>query len=81
MKPNTKSDLDHFLQLRLSNYTVAETDDALATVPQLVGFNRCRFIRYAVRYALNSIAEISQCEHLPEGCLENTASDIQEKPR
>jgi len=50
-----KTDLDHFLQLRLPKETVADIDDVIATAPQLGGFNRCRFIRYAVRYALESI--------------------------
>ena len=50
-----KTDLDHFLQLRLPKETVADIDDVIATAPQLGGFNRCRFIRYAVRYALDSI--------------------------
>jgi hypothetical protein len=50
-----KTDLDHFLQLRLPKETVADIDDVIATASQLGGFNRCRFIRYAVRYALDSI--------------------------
>ena len=50
-------DLNHFMQLRLSKHTVAEIDDAIAMVPQLCGFSRCRFIRTAVRYALASIEE------------------------
>jgi Arc/MetJ-type ribon-helix-helix transcriptional regulator len=54
--PNTR-DLNHFLQLRLSKHTVAEIDDAIAMVPQLCGYNRCHFIRKAVRYALASIEE------------------------
>jgi hypothetical protein len=54
--PLTKTDLEHFLQLRLPRAVVDEIDDAIATLPQLDGFNRCRFIRYCVRYALDSIA-------------------------
>lgn len=50
-------DLNHFMQLRLSKHTVADIDDAIAVVPQLCGYNRCRFIRTAVRYALASISE------------------------
>ena len=50
-------DLNHFMQLRLSKHTVADIDDAIAVVPQLCGYNRCRFIRTAVRYALASIEE------------------------
>ena len=50
-------DLNHFMQLRLSKHTVGEMDDAIAMVPQLCGFSRCRFIRTAVRYALASIEE------------------------
>jgi len=52
-----KTDLDHFLQLRLPKETVAEIDNAIATVPLLGSFNRCRFIRFAVGYALDSIAD------------------------
>ncbi len=52
-----KTDLDHALQLRLPKATVAEIDDAIATLDWLGGFNRCKFIRYAVGYALDSIAE------------------------
>jgi hypothetical protein len=59
--PN-KTDLDHALQLRLRKTTVAHIDDVLATVPQLCGFNRCRFIRAAVLYTLASIAEDGQLD-------------------
>jgi hypothetical protein len=54
--PTTKTNLDHFLQLRLSNDTVAGIDDAISATPQIAGFNRCKFIRYAVLYALASIS-------------------------
>jgi len=54
--PTTKTDLHHFLQLRLSKDTVAQIDDAISTTPQMAGFNRCKFIRYAVLYALASIS-------------------------
>ena len=50
-------DLNHFMQLRLSKYTVAEIDDVIATVPQLCGFSRCKFIRAAVSYTLAAIEE------------------------
>jgi hypothetical protein len=53
----TRSDLDHALQLRLSKSTVTDIDEVIAIVPQLCGFNRCRFIRAAVQYALASLAE------------------------
>lgn len=53
-------DLNHFMQLRLSKHTVAEIDDAIAMVPQLCGFSRCKFIRAAVLYALASIEEEAQ---------------------
>jgi len=36
---------------------VAEIDDVIAKVPQLCDFNRCKFIRAAVQYALDSLAE------------------------
>ena len=54
--PN-KTDFDHALQLRLPKPIVADIDDVIATIPQLCCFNRCRFIRNAVRYALDSIVE------------------------
>jgi hypothetical protein len=50
-------DLNHFLQLRLKKQTVAAIDDAIATVPQLCGFSRCKFIRASVSYTLASIEE------------------------
>ena len=53
----TNTDLDHRLQLRLPKNTVADIDDVIATIPQLCGYNRCRFIRCAVQYALASISE------------------------
>ncbi len=52
-----KTDLDHALQLRLPKATVADIDDAIATVSALDGFNRSKFIRCAVLYTLASIAE------------------------
>ena len=58
--PTSRTDLDHFLQLRLTKATVAEIDEAIATVVPLDGFNRCRFIRCALRYALDSIA--AECD-------------------
>jgi Arc/MetJ-type ribon-helix-helix transcriptional regulator len=53
-----KTDLDHALQLRLPKATVAEIDDAIATIHYLDGFNRSSFIRHAILYALDSIAEV-----------------------
>jgi len=53
----TNTDLDHALQLRLSKHTVAQIDEVIETVPHLNDFNRCRFIRAAIRYALYSLAE------------------------
>jgi hypothetical protein len=52
-----KTELDHALQLRIPKSTVADIDDAIATVPVLDGFNRSKFIRCAVLYTLASIAE------------------------
>jgi len=52
-----KTDLDHTLQLRLSKTIVAEIDDVIAKVPPLCDFNRCKFIRAAVQYALDSLVE------------------------
>jgi len=58
-----RTDLDHALQLRLSKNMVADIDEMIATVPQLCEFNRCKFIRAAVRYALDSLVEEG---YLPE---------------
>jgi hypothetical protein len=55
-----RTDLDHFLQLRLSKETVAEIDDLIATMPQFGGFSRCRLIRSAVRYVLDSFVGTGQ---------------------
>ncbi len=55
--PIPRTNLDHFLQLRLSKTTVAEIDHVIGTIPQLGDFNRCRLIRYAVQYVLESIAK------------------------
>jgi hypothetical protein len=52
-----RPDLDHALQLRLSKITVGEIDEAIAKVPQLGGFSRCKFIRASVLYALDSLEE------------------------
>jgi hypothetical protein len=69
--PN-KTDLDHALQLRLTKTTVADIDDVIATVPELCGFNRCRFIRAAVLYALASISEEAYpYQHEPGGHNQN----------
>ena len=51
-----KTDLDHFMQLRLSKATVGEIDGMIAKTPELAGFNRCRFVRYAVGFALASLS-------------------------
>ena len=59
-------DLNHFMQLRLSKHTVAEIDDAIAMVPQLCNFSRCKFIRAAVLYTLASIEEEAQPTRTPE---------------
>ncbi len=53
----TKTDLEHFMQLRLSNAAIAQIDAVIATLPELSGFNRCRFIRYAVGFVLASLVE------------------------
>ena len=50
-----KTDLDHYLQLRLSRETVTDIDGVIASAPELDRFNRCRFIRYAVNYVLTSV--------------------------
>jgi hypothetical protein len=68
----TTTDLDHRLQLRLPKTTVADIDDVIATVPQLCGYNRCRFIRAAVQYALASIVEeVSPNQNEPGGQKQN----------
>lgn len=57
-----KTDLEHFLQLRLSKEAVARIDYAIATHPALHGFSRCRFIRAAVRFAFASLANEHQTD-------------------
>ena len=60
------------MQLRLSKQTVAEIDDVIATVPQLCGFSRCKFIRAAVQYTLASISEeASPNQNEPGGQKQN----------
>lgn len=63
----TKTNLDHAMQLRLPKSTVADIDDVIATVPQLMGYNRCRFIRTALRYALDSIVEETRTTQMNHG--------------
>jgi hypothetical protein len=46
------------MQLRLKTQTVAEIDNAIATVPELYGFSRCKFIRACVQFALYQLEEI-----------------------
>lgn len=57
--PN-ETDLTHYMQLRLSPGTVAEIDQVIATVPELYGLDRSKFIRYATRYALYCVHEHQQ---------------------
>jgi hypothetical protein len=69
--PSNK-DLNHFLQLRLMKQTVAAIDDSIATVPQLCGFSRCKFIRAAVLYTLDSLSEeTSHDQNEPGGQNQN----------
>ena len=63
--PRSK-DLNHFMQLRLSKHVVAEIDDAIAMVPQLCGYSRCKFIRAAISYSLAAIEEEIQATRTPE---------------
>ena len=51
-----KTDLTHFLQLRVSKETIEHIDDVIAAMPDVAGLNRCRLIRYALQYALASIS-------------------------
>jgi hypothetical protein len=60
----SKTTLDHFLQLRLQKHIVNEIDEVIGTVPDLSGFNRCRFIRYAVAFALASITAEQGGDHV-----------------
>ena len=53
-------DLNHFMQLRISKQTVAEIDNAIATVPELCGFSRRKFIRASVQFALYQLEEIQK---------------------
>jgi hypothetical protein len=59
-----KLNLNHALQLRLPKLTIVDIDNAIATVPSLDGFNRSKFIRYAIWYALDSIAEVKEQEQV-----------------
>jgi hypothetical protein len=52
----TKSYSDHFLQLRIPKYSVADIDKVISAIAQLKGLSRCAFIRHAVCYALASIS-------------------------
>ena len=54
-KPPTKT--NHSVRLLASRNMVADIDYVIATVPQLCGFTRSKFIRAAVRYALDCLAE------------------------
>ncbi len=51
-----KSDLDHFLQLRIPKTTMATIDHMISTHSELAALNRCSFIRKAVGFALASIS-------------------------
>ena len=53
----SKTDLDHFLELRLSKNTITDIDEVISTIPALNCFTRCRFIRTAVTYALANISD------------------------
>jgi len=56
-KPKLPAKVNDFGRLRISKITAADIDYVIATVPQLDGFDRSKFIRAAVRYALDSLAE------------------------
>ncbi len=70
-----RTNLDHALQLRLPKLTIAYIDDAIATVPSLDGYNRSKFIRYAIWYALDSIAEEKEQEQGPSETFEYEDED------
>ena len=50
----------HYSQLWLMKKTVAEIDNAIATVPELCGFSRRKFIRASVQFALYQLEEIQK---------------------
>lgn len=54
---NRKTDLDHYLQLRVTKRTIVQMDNAIATVPDLAGSTRCGFIRSAIGFALASLRQ------------------------
>jgi hypothetical protein len=67
-------DAIHYSQLWLMKKTVAEIDNAIATVPELCGFSRRKFIRASVQFALYQLEEIqktadatSREEEVPRG--------------
>ena len=70
--PSNK-DLNHSMQLRISKQTVAEIDNAIATVPELCGFSRRKFIRASVQFALYQLEELKKTaeatgsEEVPRG--------------
>jgi hypothetical protein len=66
--PRIKTNLNHYLQLRLSADTVAEIDNAIGTVPDLCNFNRCGFIRHAIFFVLDSIARDTAGKSSPGEC-------------
>jgi len=79
--PST-TNLDHYLQLRLSKEIVAEIDHRIATIPLLGSLNRCRFIRFAVEYALEQIStsqpDSEQQEQVgPQGPIAERSGAIQ----
>ena len=53
-------DAIHYSQLWLTKQTVAEIDNAIATVPELCGFSRRKFIRASVQFALYQLEEIQK---------------------
>jgi hypothetical protein len=56
-KPKLPTKVNRFLRFQVSKNMVADIDYVIATVPQLCGFSRSRFLRAAVRYALECLAE------------------------
>jgi hypothetical protein len=73
------ANLDHFLQLRLPKETVAEIDEAIEHVPQLIGFNRCGFIRHAVHYVLDSIRTLDAVDAAKSATAGRSAEDAPER--
>jgi len=55
--PKPPTIMNHFIRVRLSKSIVADIDYVISKASALEGFSRSKFIRAAVRYALDSLQE------------------------